>query len=206
MIKTIIMDCGGVVIHFNNRLAYTGFSHYTDYSPSEIEKNLENSPIIKKYGEGRISSKQLYNAICRQLKLRGISFRKFREIWTHIFWPNRPIERMIKEIYGKYRLVLVSNTCTLHADFLKKNYPILRLFDAKIYSYKIGVNKPSKKIMLLALKKARARREECIFIDDMPANVECAERLGMIGILYRSPKHLVPELKKQGIKVRFLSP
>lgn len=200
MIKTIIMDCGGVVIHFNHKLAYMGLSHYTKYSPSDIQKILENSRIIKRYAEGKISSKEFYSAICRRLKLENISFRKFSEIWTHIFWPNRPVERIIKELYGRYRLVLLSNTCAMHFSYEKKNYPLLKLFDAKILSYKVGASKPSKSIFMLALKKARAKRDECIFIDDFKENVRAAEKLGMIGMLYRSPKHLIKDLKRFGIK------
>jgi HAD superfamily hydrolase (TIGR01509 family) len=58
------------------------------------------------------------------------------------------------------------------------------LFDVVVDSEIAGVKKPDPAIFRVALEAIDCRPEQCVFIDDKPANVEAAERLGMMGIVY----------------------
>jgi epoxide hydrolase-like predicted phosphatase len=62
--------------------------------------------------------------------------------------------------------------------------PLSELFDDIVDSSEVGVRKPDPAIYELALERLGGLAPECsIFLDDLPANVEVAERLGMRGIL-----------------------
>ena len=48
---------------------------------------------------------------------------------------------------------------------------------------------------------AGAGPDECVFIDDLPTNVEAAERFGWRGIVYRPDGTLADKLRAAGVEV-----
>ena len=57
-------------------------------------------------------------------------------------------------------------------------FPFLNDFDVLVVSGRERLVKPDSAIFDLFLKRADARAEDCIFIDDNPANIAAASRLG----------------------------
>ena len=56
---------------------------------------------------------------------------------------------------------------------------VYRIFDGAVLSYKIGIIKPSAGIYRYALKRFKLKPNECIFIDNRPANVRGAKKIGI---------------------------
>ena len=204
MIKTIIFDLGKVIVDFEYKKAVTAMLKYSQYDKETIYQILFGSEEYKKYMLGRVSSQRFYEIICKRLKLT-CSYNKFSFIWNDIFAHRPKIDELIKKLKrNKYRLVLLSDTNKLAFEFILKNYPILNVFDEVVVSYKHNCMKPSRKIFLIALKKAKCRPEECIFIDDLAKNIEGARKLGINAVQYKSYSQLVKALKEYDVKIYFL--
>ena len=62
--------------------------------------------------------------------------------------------------------------------------PALKYFDALVISGEIKAAKPDKEIYEYLLSTYDLIPEECIFIDDNPANIEMANSLGIHGYLF----------------------
>ncbi len=60
------------------------------------------------------------------------------------------------------------------------------LFDALVLSHEEGCRKPDAAIYLLAATRLGVAPEACVFVDDIPVNVEGAEAVGMAGVLHRA--------------------
>ncbi len=58
------------------------------------------------------------------------------------------------------------------------------LFDTVVLSGEVGMRKPEKEIFLHAADTLGLAPAECVFIDDMEANVAAAQACGMTGLLY----------------------
>ena len=58
------------------------------------------------------------------------------------------------------------------------------LFDTVVLSGEVGMRKPEREIFLHAAQTLGLPPEDCVFIDDMPANVAAAQALGMTGVLH----------------------
>ena len=69
------------------------------------------------------------------------------------------------------------------------------LFDEEIRSGQVGVRKPGPEIYRLAAERLGVEPEACLFVDDIPANVEGARAVGMWGLLHRDPAITVPKLE-----------
>jgi epoxide hydrolase-like predicted phosphatase len=69
------------------------------------------------------------------------------------------------------------------------------LFDVEIRSGQVGVRKPEPEIYRLTAERLGVEPEQCVFVDDIPANVEGARAVGMWGLLHRDPAITVPKLE-----------
>jgi epoxide hydrolase-like predicted phosphatase len=58
------------------------------------------------------------------------------------------------------------------------------LFDTVVLSGEVGMRKPEEAIFLHAAQTLGLAPDECVFVDDMPANVAAAQALGMTGVLH----------------------
>jgi putative hydrolase of the HAD superfamily len=70
-------------------------------------------------------------------------------------------------------------------DYPRHLFPVL--FDAVVISAEVGMRKPEERIFRHAASMIGLQPEECVFIDDIEANVVAAEALGMTGVLHAEP-------------------
>jgi len=61
------------------------------------------------------------------------------------------------------------------------------------------MSNPDKAMCRAALDITQRAAEECLFIDDRPAKLEPAKRLGMQTILYQNPDQCRLELAQHGV-------
>lgn len=95
---------------------------------------------------------------------------------------------------SKKKICLVSNADIIDVMHWGKS-PLNKLFDDKIFSYKVGYLKPQKEIYEIALQKMGVKPEECIFIGDGGSDeLKGAKELGMKTIL---SGHFLKRDKKQ---------
>ena len=61
------------------------------------------------------------------------------------------------------------------------------MFDVVVISSEVGMRKPEEKIFRHAAALLGLEPEECVFIDDIEANVLAAEAVGLVGVHHREP-------------------
>ena len=79
---------------------------------------------------------------------------------------------------------------------------IFPLFDSVTLSFEVKAMKPDERIYRDAVGKLRVLPGECVYVDDIEANAEGANRLGMRGIRYVTHPSLLDSLAAAGIAVR----
>jgi putative hydrolase of the HAD superfamily len=88
-------------------------------------------------------------------------------------------------------------TCLLSNSWGSDGYPreiLPELFDAVVISAEVGMRKPEERIFRHATGLIGLAPGDCVFIDDMSANVQAAEALGMHGVLHSEAAATVAEL------------
>jgi len=68
-------------------------------------------------------------------------------------------------------------------------------FDAVVISHHTGTRKPDPAIYLLAAERLGLPCEACVFVDDLPQNLEPARALGMSVIHKTSAEQLLTDLE-----------
>ncbi|HEX4542160.1 MAG TPA: HAD family phosphatase [Candidatus Acidoferrum sp.] len=199
--RAIIFDIGRVLIRMNVSAATSGLAEGITLSPEEIWSALQKDPLWPDWQEGRVSPRDWHLHLARRLGGK-LSFEQFVEVWNRALDPQ-PIQddAFLQRLSKRYKLAVLSNTDPLHVAHMESTYGFLSYFPVRIYSCRIGASKPNPLIYKEALQACKVRSEEAIYIDDVAAYAEAADRLGMRGIVFKSPDELQSELRHLGIAV-----
>ena len=202
-LRAIIFDIGRVLVRIDLRRAQLGLAQGLSLTPEELWSAIEKDPRWRDWQEGRISPHDWHLHLSQRLGL-SLNFQQFTTAWNFALDPQ-PIQplRLFAELAKRYRLVLLSNTDPIHVAYLEATYDFYQYFPKgqRIYSCSVGASKPDPLIYREAVRGAKVRASEAVFIDDIAANVEAARQLGLPGIHYQSPQQLLQAFAALGIKV-----
>jgi putative hydrolase of the HAD superfamily len=70
------------------------------------------------------------------------------------------------------------------------------LFDGIVISGQEGTRKPARRMYELGAERAGVAAELCVFVDDLPFNLEPAAKLGMATVHHTSAETTIPELER----------
>ena len=199
--RAIIFDIGRVLIRVDVPRAMDGLASGLSLTPKELWSAIEKDPHWLDWQEGRISPRDWHLHITKRLGA-SLTFDQFTEVWNRALDPN-PIhsEAFLEKLSKNYRLALLSNTDPIHMSNEEARFPFFRFFPMRIYSYRVGASKPNPLIYRKALQACKVRAGEAVYIDDVAAYAEAAQRLGMSGIVFQSPAQLQSDLRKLGIQI-----
>ena len=207
MIKHIVFDMGGVLINFDARRYTARF--VPDPADCElIRLELFRSVEWIQMDRGAITDGEAAASVCARLPERlHQAVRDILDNWHRDIPPLDGIYDLVEELKGRgYDIYLLSNTCTRFHSF-RENIPALRFFDGEFISADCHLVKPEPGIYQQFLVKFALNGEECVFIDDVPLNVEGAVRCGIPGIVYHGdPLRLRRELRALGVDVAETGP
>jgi HAD superfamily hydrolase (TIGR01509 family) len=198
--RAIIFDIGRVLIRVDISRIKDGLAVGLPLTPEEVWSAIEKDPRWLDWQEGRISPRDWHLHLTKRLGV-SLTFEQFSEVWNRALDPN-PIhsESFLENLSRNYRLALLSNTDPIHMSHDEARFPFFRFFPTRIYSYRVGASKPDPLIYREALKACKVRAEEAVYIDDIAAYAEAAQRLGMTGIVFQSPEQLQSDLRNLGIR------
>jgi HAD superfamily hydrolase (TIGR01509 family) len=198
-IRAIIFDIGRVLVRIDPAQATQGLAAGGSLSPSELWTAIEKDPQWPDWQEGRISPRDWYLHLTRRLG-GDFTFEQFTEAWNRVLDPQ-PIheDSLFEKLSKRYRLALLSNTDPIHVRHLETSYSFFNFFPTRIYSCAVAASKPHPLIYREALRSLKVQAEEAVYVDDVPAYVEAAQRLGMSGIRFESRGQLIADLVSLGV-------
>jgi glucose-1-phosphatase len=200
-IRTIIFDIGRVLVRIDLSRVKTGLANGLSLSPEELWSAIEKDPRWQDWQEGRMSAHDWHLHLTSKLGI-ALGFDQFTEVWNSALDPE-PIHpnSLFEKLAKKYRLGLLSNTDPIHVARLESGYQFFRYFSepSRTYSCSVGASKPDPLIYQQALRACKAKAKESVYIDDIPAYVEEARRLGMEGVHFQSKEQLTRDLKALGV-------
>jgi glucose-1-phosphatase len=197
--RAIIFDIGRVLIRVDVSRATSGLAEGASMSPQEIWSSLEKDPRWMDWQEGRMSPRDWHLHLAKRLGGK-LNFEQFVEVWNRALDPVPMVETFfLKKLSKNHRLAVLSNTDPLHVAHMETTFDFFEFFPVRIYSCRVGASKPSPIIYKEALQACKVRAREAIYIDDVPAYAEAAERLGIKGVVFQSPQQLQSDLRELGV-------
>lgn len=183
-IKWILFDVGGVIVHLTmrNQAGYTIGTRFFD------QKVLEGFFYTKEYTNymlGTISHEQFIGKYLQKHHL-DLSVTEFDEVYKNDVTPMEDMVPLIQKLELKYKIGLATNEGKMIAKYKIEGSGVLPYLSKVIPSYLLRELKPSAAFFKKMLKIIDAQPSECVFIDDMPENVNIAQSLGLTGILFKN--------------------
>jgi putative hydrolase of the HAD superfamily len=201
----LIFDFGNVVAFFDYARACEVLGKRLGFSGAEFLERARSaglSPLVQRYESGAITSEEFSRSFCELVGCE-IPHEEFAAAWSDIFWLNEPVARIAKELKRQgYTLLLGSNTNALHATHFRRQFAeALAPFDHLVLSYEVGHIKPSADFFHACARIVGVEPGDCVFIDDVPENVEGARRAGLSGVDFRDAPSLLDDLRRLGVEV-----
>ena len=110
----------------------------------------------------------------------------YRDYWREMLTDEVPGMRdLINELKEKhYEIYGLTNWSMETFPEARRRFGILQMIDRYVVSGAERLVKPDHRLFQVLLDRYGLNAEECIFIDDNPANVEAARQMGMQGIVF----------------------
>ena len=202
MIRNIVFDMGNVLLRFDPEWFLT-----RDGITDPDDRKLIMNELFRSVEWAMMDSGMLTESTAEPYILARIPDRlkdSVRHLLFHWAYPRETIPgmedlvRRLKE--SGYGLFLLSNASIAQHDYWPL-YTVSRYFDGKLISCDVKVVKPSREIYQIFTDKFSLEPDECLFIDDSPANVAGAIACGWQGIVFHGDSgELIRKLAEYGIQ------
>ena len=183
MVKTIIFDLGGVLVHLDWDAVCGPLQRLSEHGAEFVRSEILNGPIVLESMKGAIGPDEFHRMMCEKLGIE-ISYKDFIDIWNRLLRSNESISPLVEELKPEYALILGSNTDQIHFPYSVQHFPVLKHFDRYFLSYDMGLVKPDPEFFLKILHDLAVSPESCLFIDDRPENVASAREVGITALQF----------------------
>ena len=183
-IKNTVFDLGAVLLEWDPE------DIAEQFSGNESEKELLLNSVFyhqdwKRLDLGHIDANQAIQCFAGNSGLSLPLMESLMEFIKGYLTAKEESVALLKELQQRgHRVFCLSNICRELYDHVTEQNPFFGLFEDAIVSADIKLAKPDPRIFEYMLTRFNIRPEETLFIDDMPANIESANQLGIQGIRF----------------------
>ena len=183
MIKNILFDWGGVLIHLDKHRCTEAFAQLGVEVSDELTNPYGQRTDLKGFERGTMSVDEFHDTV-RRLYAPGLTDAQIDRAWNALLLeiPTYKLDMLLK-LKERYRLYLLSNTNAVHWEegrkrFDYKGYRAEDYFEQIFLSQEIHELKPAPEAFLKVAQLAGIEPEETLFIDDLQASCDAAAALG----------------------------
>ncbi|NWF64118.1 MAG: HAD family phosphatase [Chloroflexi bacterium] len=193
-IKAVFFDFGGVIQRTEFQAPRQKLAQRFGMEYEDMDNIVFNSPTARQATVGEVPVEKHWEAVAKRLK---VSKGQMAVVENEFFAGDvidHAIVEYLRALHPRYKTGLISNAWSDMREYLVRQ-KLDDAFDTLTISAEVGVAKPEAKIYQLALEQAQVEAEAAVFVDDVPANIEACEAVGMKGILFRDPLKAMNELR-----------
>ena len=183
MIKNIIFDWGGVLIHLNKARCTEAFRLLGVEVSDELTNPFGQRTDLMDFERGLMSVDEFHDTV-RRLYGTQLTDKQIDFAWNALLdgIPTYKLDTLL-ELKQRYHLFLLSNTNAVHWEegrkqFNYKGYRVADFFDQIFLSNELHVLKPSPEIFHKVALMANIEPAETLFVDDLQASCNAAAALG----------------------------
>ncbi len=197
--SVIVSDLGNVLIPFDYSIAFRRLEKVEPgLGQRFLDQYKENYDFHRRYERGEVPEEEFLKKLLGFVNNK-VDKETIMDVYSKIFTVNEDVVALLTELKKKYKLVLLSNTNSIHRKYGWNEYDFINLFDKLILSYEVGSVKPEKEIYKAVENYTQLPPDEHIFIDDIFEYAEAAKKLGWDAIQFINYNQLVNELNVRGI-------
>jgi HAD superfamily hydrolase (TIGR01509 family) len=197
-IRAIYFDLGGVILRTEDKGPRTTLAASFGITYEAIEKIVHGGGpqgSAARASIGLLTEEQHWLNVVQALNLPESEVTRVENAYFAGDRLDWALINFIRSLRPSIQVGLISNAWSgLRTWMMEQKFD--DAFNHLTISAEVGMGKPDERIYLYALEQFNIRPEEAIFVDDMPANIEAANVLGMHGIHFKTTEQTIAELKK----------
>jgi putative hydrolase of the HAD superfamily len=191
----------GLLVDYGGVLTSDLFDSFRSFCESE---GLEPDAIASRFGLDKVSRKLLIDLECGRLAESEFEpqFAQILGVADHaglidrLFAGSRPDPPMLDAVRAAkaagIRTGLISNSWGTHRYDRRQ---LAELFDGVVISGEVGMRKPAPEMYSLGAERIGLPPEACVFVDDLPFNLDPAAEMGMATVHHVSAEQTIAELE-----------
>ena len=201
MIKAICFDLDGVYF-LNGKSNFIKALTKLGVVEDEAKRVfLKSDQMNKKYKLGKMTDEEYWSWAINEWDLH-LTVTEIIDLLIEGYETNeRAVEYVKKVRGGSYKTIICSNNFPARVNGLEKRFGFLKDFDAKVFSYEVGMDKPNKEIFKELIAKSGVRAEELFYSDDDESKMIGAKKLGINTFLYTDFDAFIMHLENSGVKI-----
>lgn len=198
-ISVIVFDLGNVLLPFDYNILIRNLNeHRPGLGEHFVKTYFNNYKTHRSFESGQMTEGEFLSKMLNVLD-HIIDEETFCRYFSGIFSENNDLTSLLPDLHKNYKLILLSNTNSIHEKYGWKDYKFLNNFDTLVLSHKVGAVKPEEKIYREVEEVSGYPSSEHIFIDDIKDYVTAAKNIGWDGIHFVDYPGLKDEFKKRDI-------
>ncbi|TXG39790.1 HAD family hydrolase [Seonamhaeicola maritimus] len=202
-IDTFIFDLGGVLIDWQPEFVYLDEFNgdrekmqwfFDNICTNEWNENQDAGYSMTKATEERVAMFPEHENLIRMFYGRWVEM-----LGDEISGTVDILRKLVDS--KEYKVVALTNWSAETFPIAIDRFEFLQWFEGIIVSGEEKTRKPFDEIYHLTLNRFNIKAENSIFIDDNARNIEAANKLGINGIRFKSPKQLIEDLNQYNINL-----
>lgn len=199
MYSVIVFDLGNVLLPFDYSNPINYFNGLKKGLGDKFTKLYrENYHVHREFESGILSEEQFLRTMLEWVE-HTVTGEQFCKIFSDIFTVNQNVVELIPLLKEKYKVVLLSNTNSIHKRYGYGHLDFIKWFDQIFLSHEIGSVKPEEKIYLAVESYTQKKSSEHFFIDDIQEYVDGAKKFGWDGVQFVNYERLIEDLRNNRI-------
>lgn len=200
-IKVITFDLDGV--YFPNGKA-NFIKSLGELGVSEEEAKrvfLKSDQMNLLYKVGKMTDEEYWSWAISEWKL-NLGWQEIVKIMIDGYDVNPDVVEVVKKLRAVgYKTAICTSNFPARINGLQEKFGFLNDFDIKALSYKIGVNKPDRKIYEELVRLSNVLPEQIVLADDNASSIAGANIVGITTFLYEDFKKYLDQLKSIGVNI-----
>ena len=196
--RAVLFDLGGVLVELTGvpRMMELTANRYT---VSQLWDKWINSPVIRLYESGKMSTETFGEAIVREFEMEIEPAQYLKEFTIWPSWKYPGVDVLLRELKKRVVLASLSNTNVLQWGRISSEMGFTHLFDYNFPSHETTFLKPDIQSYLHVVDTIGVRPGEILFLDDIQVNVDGAKKAGLDAVRVEGCKDAEKVLKRKGL-------
>ena len=192
--RGLLVDWGGVMTS-DLFASFTAFCEQEGLEPDTIRRRFredrESRALLIDLETGKLPEEEFEPQFAAKLGIDGVG------LIDRLFAGSSVDDRMVKA-------VAAAREAGIHTGLISNSWGtrrydrdlLARLFEGIVISGEVGLRKPAPEIYKMGAESIGLAPSDCVFVDDLPFNLEPAAELGMATVHHVSPDQTIPRLEQ----------
>ncbi len=190
MIRAVIFDIGGVLVHSVDPLRQHYWEERCQITPGFLAVDFYINPVAQRALLGQASEAEVWSDFMLRHGLSLLETQTLQADWERARILDLDLLAFIGSLRPRYKTGIISDAfpqarLKMQAAFEEHGLDFQTMFDTALFSAEEGVCKPGPEIFQRALERLEILPGEGIFVDDVLKNVQGARQVGMQSLQFQ---------------------